>query len=126
MREGSPAGSGAGAQHFALSIDAPSMALAALSTDPAYGVTIAPATQGSLNAMIKVAAPTMALQILDDAIQAHGGGGVSQDFHLAHAWAALRTLRFADGPDEVHLRQVFRQEPAARWTVAGSPYVTGS
>src|SRR3546814_16948372 len=52
-------------------------------------------------AMVKVAAPTMALQILDDAIQAHGGGGVSQDFGLAHAWAAMRTLSFADGPDEV-------------------------
>ena len=61
-------------------------------------------------AMIKVAAPTMALQILDDAIQAHGGGGVSQDFHLAHAWAALRTLRFADGPDEVHNRAIARAE----------------
>lgn len=61
-------------------------------------------------AMIKVAAPMMALQILDDAIQAHGGGGVSQDFHLAHAWAALRTLRFADGPDEVHNRAIARAE----------------
>ncbi|MES2753425.1 MAG: acyl-CoA dehydrogenase family protein, partial [Pseudomonadota bacterium] len=59
-------------------------------------------------AMIKVAAPNMALQILDDAIQAHGGGGVSQDFHLAHAWAAMRTLRFADGPDEVHNRAIAR------------------
>jgi acyl-CoA dehydrogenase len=61
-------------------------------------------------AMIKVAAPTMALQILDDAIQAHGGGGVSQDFGLAHAWAAMRTLRFADGPDEVHNRAIARNE----------------
>ena len=61
-------------------------------------------------AMVKVAAPMMALQILDDAIQAHGGGGVSQDFHLAHAWAALRTLRFADGPDEVHNRAIARAE----------------
>ncbi len=61
-------------------------------------------------AMVKVVAPTMALQILDDAIQAHGGGGVSQDFHLAHAWAALRTLRFADGPDEVHNRAIARAE----------------
>ena len=60
--------------------------------------------------MIKVAAPNMALRILDDAIQAHGGGGVSQDFHLAHAWAALRTLRFADGPDEVHNRAIARNE----------------
>ena len=61
-------------------------------------------------AMIKVAAPTMALQILDDAIQAHGGGGVSGDFRLAHDWAALRTLRFADGPDEVHNRSIARAE----------------
>ena len=61
-------------------------------------------------AMIKVAAPTMALQILDDAIQAHGGGGVSSDFHLASAWASLRTLRFADGPDEVHNRAIARHE----------------
>ena len=61
-------------------------------------------------AMIKVQAPAMALQILDDAIQAHGGGGVSQDFFLAHAWAGLRTLRFADGPDEVHARAIARAE----------------
>ena len=61
-------------------------------------------------AMIKVAAPNMALQILDDAIQAHGGGGVSEDFELAHAWAAMRTLRFADGPDEVHNRAIARHE----------------
>ena len=60
--------------------------------------------------MIKVQAPTMALQILDDAIQAHGGGGVSQDFRLAHDWAAMRTLRFADGPDEVHNRAIARHE----------------
>ena len=61
-------------------------------------------------AMIKVQAPTMALKILDDAIQAHGGGGVSGDFELAHQWAALRTLRFADGPDEVHARAIAREE----------------
>jgi alkylation response protein AidB-like acyl-CoA dehydrogenase len=61
-------------------------------------------------AMIKVAAPTMALRILDDAIQAHGGGGVSDDFPLAHQWAAMRTLRFADGPDEVHNRAIARHE----------------
>ncbi|WP_375380789.1 acyl-CoA dehydrogenase family protein [uncultured Sphingomonas sp.] len=61
-------------------------------------------------AMVKVAAPAMALQILDDAIQAHGGGGVCQDFHLAHDWAAMRTLRFADGPDEVHNRAIARNE----------------
>ncbi len=60
--------------------------------------------------MIKVAAPNMALRILDDAIQAHGGGGVSGDFALAHDWAAMRTLRFADGPDEVHNRAIARAE----------------
>ncbi|NML05011.1 acyl-CoA dehydrogenase family protein [Sphingomonas sp. G-3-2-10] len=61
-------------------------------------------------AMIKVQAPLMALQILDDAIQAHGGGGVSGDFELAHNWASVRTLRFADGPDEVHNRAIARNE----------------
>ena len=61
-------------------------------------------------AMIKVQAPNMALSILDDAIQAHGGAGVSDDFPLAHQWAALRTLRFADGPDEVHARAIAREE----------------
>ncbi len=60
--------------------------------------------------MIKVAAPNMALRILDDAIQAHGGSGVSGDFRLAHDWAAMRTLRFADGPDEVHNRSIARNE----------------
>jgi acyl-CoA dehydrogenase len=53
-------------------------------------------------AMIKVVAPTVALRVLDRAIQAHGGGGVSDDFFLAQAWAHTRTLRLADGPDEVH------------------------
>jgi acyl-CoA dehydrogenase len=61
-------------------------------------------------AMIKVQAPNMALSILDDAIQAHGGGGVSGDFPLASAWASMRTLRFADGPDEVHNRAIARTE----------------
>lgn len=61
-------------------------------------------------AMIKVQAPMMALRIIDDAIQAHGGGGVSQDFELAAAWAGIRTLRFADGPDEVHARAIARSE----------------
>ena len=61
-------------------------------------------------AMIKVAAPRMALQVIDDAIQAHGGGGVSQEFPLARLWAGVRTLRFADGPDEVHKNQIARLE----------------
>ena len=61
-------------------------------------------------AMIKVAAPRMALQIIDDAIQAHGGGGVSDDFGLAKAYAGIRTLRLADGPDEVHNRSIARIE----------------
>jgi len=61
-------------------------------------------------AMIKVQAPTMALKIIDDAIQAHGGGGVSQDFGLANAYAGIRTLRLADGPDEVHNRAIARLE----------------
>ena len=61
-------------------------------------------------AMIKVQAPNMALRIIDDAIQAHGGGGVSDDFGLASAWAHQRTLRLADGPDEVHARAIARIE----------------
>ncbi len=61
-------------------------------------------------AMIKVQAPTMALKIIDDAVQAHGGAGVSADTPLAHEWAAVRTLRFADGPDEVHARSIARAE----------------
>ena len=61
-------------------------------------------------AMIKVKAPNMALKVLDDAIQAHGGGGVTTDFGLAHHWANSRTLRFADGPDEVHRRAIARIE----------------
>jgi acyl-CoA dehydrogenase len=61
-------------------------------------------------AMIKVQAPHMALGIIDDAIQAHGGGGVSADFELAADWAHVRSLRFADGPDEVHARAIARAE----------------
>jgi acyl-CoA dehydrogenase len=61
-------------------------------------------------AMIKVAAPNMLCQIVDWAIQAHGGGGVSDDFGLARAYAHARTLRLADGPDEVHRNQIGRLE----------------
>jgi acyl-CoA dehydrogenase len=61
-------------------------------------------------AAIKVAAPEVALKVLDRAIQVHGGGGVSQDFPLAEFWAHLRTLRLADGPDEVHKRSIARME----------------
>jgi acyl-CoA dehydrogenase len=61
-------------------------------------------------AMIKVAAPAMACQVLDWAIQAHGGGGVCDDFGLAQAWAHARTLRLADGPDEVHRNQIGKLE----------------
>jgi acyl-CoA dehydrogenase len=61
---------------------------------------------------IKVIAPNTALRVVDRAIQAHGGGGVSDDFPLARMYAGLRTLRLADGPDEVHRRQVARTELA--------------
>ncbi|MGE0409022.1 MAG: acyl-CoA dehydrogenase family protein [Amphiplicatus sp.] len=61
-------------------------------------------------AMIKVAAPRMALEVIDDAIQAHGGAGVSDDFGLAKSYASIRTLRLADGPDEVHNRAIARME----------------
>ncbi len=61
-------------------------------------------------AMIKVAAPSMACQVIDWAMQAHGGGAVSDDFGLAYAYAHARTLRFADGPDEVHRNQIGKLE----------------
>ena len=61
-------------------------------------------------AQIKVAVPNVTLRVLDRAIQVHGGGGVSQEHWLAAAWAASRALRFADGPDEVHRRQIGRLE----------------
>ncbi|HUU80674.1 MAG TPA: acyl-CoA dehydrogenase family protein [Acidobacteriota bacterium] len=61
-------------------------------------------------AMIKVVAPTAALKVLDRAIQVHGGKGVSSDSWLAYAWANIRSLRMADGPDEVHLETVTRLE----------------
>ena len=60
--------------------------------------------------MIKVVAPNVALQVLDRAIQAHGAAGVSQDTFLAAAWAHTRTLRLADGPDEVHLEAIAKLE----------------
>jgi acyl-CoA dehydrogenase len=61
-------------------------------------------------AMIKVLAPNVTLRVLDRAIQAHGGAGVSQDTFLAGAWANVRTLRLADGPDEVHLESLAKHE----------------
>jgi acyl-CoA dehydrogenase len=69
-------------------------------------------------AMIKVAAPAMACQVIDWAMQLHGGGSVSDDFGLARAWAGIRTLRFADGPDEVHRDAIARIE-LARHAPAG-------
>jgi acyl-CoA dehydrogenase len=63
-------------------------------------------------AMIKVVAPHVALRVIDRAIQAHGGAGVSQDTFLASAWAAIRTLRLADGPDEVHVESIAKLELA--------------
>jgi acyl-CoA dehydrogenase len=60
--------------------------------------------------MIKVAVPRVALSVVDDAIQAHGGGGVSDDFGLARAYANLRTMRLVDGPDDVHNRGIARME----------------
>jgi len=61
-------------------------------------------------AMIKVAAPNIALKVIDDAIQAHGGGGVTSDFGLAKMYSGIRTLRLADGPDEVHLDTIAKLE----------------
>jgi acyl-CoA dehydrogenase len=63
-------------------------------------------------AMIKVVAPNVAQKVIDRAIQVCGGGGVSQDFHLAYAFARARILRLADGPDEVHRETVAKIELA--------------
>ncbi|MBM7069637.1 acyl-CoA dehydrogenase family protein [Actibacterium sp. 188UL27-1] len=68
---------------------------------------------------IKVVAPLMALKVIDEAMQMHGGGGISQDTPLAHMWTHVRTLRLADGPDAVHRRQVARAE-LKRYTNAGA------
>lgn len=65
-------------------------------------------------AMAKIAVPNMALTVIDRAVQAHGAAGVCQDFPLAKMWAHVRTLRIADGPDEVHLNQLGRRENS-RW-----------
>ncbi|HEX4857401.1 MAG TPA: acyl-CoA dehydrogenase family protein [Usitatibacteraceae bacterium] len=72
-------------------------------------------------AMIKVAAPNMALQVLDWAMQAHGAAGISDDFTLAFHYAQARTLRFADGPDEVHRNAIAKLELAAYPAAARSP-----
>ena len=71
-------------------------------------------------AMIKVVAPNMACQVIDWAIQAHGGGGVCDDFPLASAYAGARTLRFADGPDEVHRNAIAKLELSKHMTVPKS------
>ena len=69
-------------------------------------------------AMIKVLAPNMACQVIDWAMQVHGGGGVSDDFGLAEAYAHARTLRFADGPDEVHRNAIAKMELGEQTTIA--------
>ena len=79
-------------------------------------------------AMIKVVVPRMALRVIDRAIQAHGAAGVSDDFPLASAWAHTRTIRLADGPDEVHREAIAKLElqeisigaGARRWDVRGA------
>ena len=70
-------------------------------------------------ALIKVVAPNMAQRVIDRAIQVHGGGGVCQDFGLAHTWAVARILRLADGPDEVHREAIAKmelKEESSLWT----------
>ena len=71
-------------------------------------------------AMIKVVAPNVALRVLDRAIQAHGGAGVSQDTFLASSWAMVRTLRLADGPDEVHVESIAKRELAKNKNTEGT------
>jgi acyl-CoA dehydrogenase len=71
-----------------------------------------------LIAMIKVVAPSMALGVIDRAVQIHGAAGVGQDFPLAYAWAGARALRLADGPDEVHLESIAKQELAEQSNAA--------
>jgi len=70
-------------------------------------------------AMIKVVAPNVATKVIDRAIQVHGGGGVSQEFHLASAYAHSRTLRLADGPDEVHRETIAKME-LAKYAATGA------
>jgi acyl-CoA dehydrogenase len=77
------------------------------------------AARGEIS-MIKVVAPNVTLRVLDRAIQAHGGAGVSQDTFLAGAWANVRTLRLADGPDEVHTEAIARHE-LAKWAAKSTP-----
>jgi len=72
-------------------------------------------------AMIKIVAPNMTLRVLDRAMQAHGGAGVSQDTFLASAWAAVRTLRLADGPDEVHIESIAKWELAKGNKIGTNP-----
>ena len=72
-------------------------------------------------AMIKVVAPNVALRVLDRAIQAHGGAGVSQDTFLASAWAGVRSLRLADGPDEVHIESIAKWELGRNNHRSGAP-----
>jgi alkylation response protein AidB-like acyl-CoA dehydrogenase len=71
-------------------------------------------------AMIKVAVPNVTLRVLDRAIQAHGGAGVSQDTFLAAAWAGVRTLRLADGPDEEHMEAIAKLE-LGKWAKPNAP-----
>lgn len=73
--------------------------------------------------MAKVAVPEMAQRVADRALQIFGAMGGSDDAPIHHAFAMARLLRIADGPDEVHLRQIFRQESAARWSIGDSPYI---
>lgn len=78
-------------------------------------------------AAAKVVAPAVALEVLDAAVQVHGGAGVCQDTPLAHLWAAARTLRIADGPDEVHLGTLAKLELArsAKQAAAGGSGCSG-
>jgi acyl-CoA dehydrogenase len=71
-------------------------------------------------AMIKVVAPSMACQVIDWSIQAHGGGGMCDDFPLAWSYVNARTLRFADGPDEVHRNAIAKME-LGKYAIKANP-----
>ena len=91
-----------------------STSMAGMSGDGAAVKNAAPSgaarTAAAIISQIKVIAPRIALEVIDQAVQMHGAAGVSQDFPLARMWTSVRTLRLADGPDAVHRRVIAKAE----------------